>query len=144
MLTSRLSCQEHKTKQKISLMSVLWNNNLKKIIIFKAQQFYSKDICSGLHYDDYDEDFFKDLNDDGNIRIHPYPIIFLMLSILSVLLMVAVRIGQSILALKTPGLVSLLKGPGISAPKNLDKMGLNVTLLILFCTAAPLKTYLNK
>ena len=144
MLTSRLSCQEHITKQKISLMSVLWNNNLKKIIIFRAQQFYSKDICSGLHYDDYDEDIYKDLNDDGNIRIHPYPIIFLMLSFLSVLLMVAVRIGQSILALKTPGLVSLLKGPGISAPKNLDKMGLNVTLLILLCTAAPLRTYLNR
>ena len=140
-MTSRLSCQEHKTKQKISLMSVLWNNNLKKIIIFRAQQFYSKDICSGLHYD---EDIYEDLNDDGNILIHPYPIIFLMLSFLSVLLMVAVRIGQSILALKTPGLVSLLKRPGISAPKNLDKMGLNVTLLILLCTAAPLRTYLNR
>ena len=140
-MTSRLSCQEHKTKQKISLMSVLSNNNLKKIIIFRAQQFYSKDICSGLHYD---EDIYEDLNDDGNILIHPYPIIFLMLSFLSVLLMVAVIIGQSILALKTPGLVSLLKGPGISAPKNLDKMGLNVTLLILLCTAAPLRTYLNR
>ena len=125
-------------------MSVLWNNNLKKIIIFRAQQFYSKDICSGLHYDDYDEEIYEDLNDDGNIRIHPYPVIFLMLSVLSALLMVAVKIGQSILALKTPGLVSLLKGPGISAPKNLDKMGLNITLLILLCTSAPLKIYLNK
>ena len=67
-----------------------------------------------------------------------------MLSVLSALLMVAVKIGQSILALKTPGLVSLLKGPGISAPKNLDKMGLNLTLLILLCTSAPLKIYLNK
>ena len=105
---------------------------------------YSKDICSGLHYDDYDEEIYEDPNDDGNIRIHPYPIIFLMLVFLSVLLMVAVRIGQSILALKTPGLVSLLKGPGISAPKNLDKMSLNVTLLILLCTSAPLRTYLNR
>ena len=67
-----------------------------------------------------------------------------MLSILSVLLMVAVRIGQSILALKTPGLVSLLKGPGISAPKNLDKMGLNLTLVTLICIAGPLRAYLNK
>ena len=142
MLTSRLPVRN--TKQKISLMSSLWNNDLKKIIIFRAQQLYSKDICSGLHYDDYDEEIYEDLNDDGNIRIHPYPIIFLMLSVLSALLMVAVKIGQSILALKTPGLVSLLKGPGISAPKNLDKMGLNLTLLILLCTSAPLKIYLNK
>ena len=67
-----------------------------------------------------------------------------MLSVLSVLLMVAVKIGQYRLALKTTGLVSLLKGPGIAAPKNLDKMGLNLTLLTLLCTAAPLKTYLNK
>ena len=143
-MTSRLSCQEHKTKQKISLMSVLWNNNLKKIIIFRAQQFYSKDICSGLHYGDYDEDIYKDLNDDGNIRIHPYPIIFLMLSVLSVLLMVAVKIGQYRLALKTTGLVSLLKAPGIAAPKNLDKMGLNLTLVTLICIAGPLRAYLNK
>ena len=114
---------------------------LKNILIFRAQQFCSKEICSGLHYDD---DIYEDLNDDGNILIHPYAIIFLMLSFLSALLMVAVKIGQIRLALKTPGLVSLLKTPVISAPKNLDKMGLNLTLLTLLCTAAPLKTYLNK
>ena len=68
----------------------------------------------------------------------------MMLSGLSALLMVAVKIGQSILALKTPGLVALLKKPGISAPKNLDKMGLNLTLLILLCTTAPMRTYLDK
>ena len=125
-------------------MSVLWNNNLKKIIIFRAQQFYSKDICSGLHYDDYDEEIYEDLNDDGNILIHPFTIIFLMLSVLLALLMVAVKIGQSRLALKTSGIVSLLKTPGMSAPKNLDKMGLNLTLVILICIASPLRAYLNK
>ena len=67
-----------------------------------------------------------------------------MLSVLSVLLMVAVKIGQYRLALKTTGLVSLLKAPGIAAPKNLDKMGLNLTLVTLICIASPLRAYLNK
>ena len=67
-----------------------------------------------------------------------------MLSVLSVLLMVAVKIGQYRLALKTTGHVSLLKAPGIAAPKNLDKMGLNLTLVTLICIAGPLRDYLNK
>ena len=67
-----------------------------------------------------------------------------MLSTLLALLMVAVRIGQSRLALKTSGIVLLLKNPAISAPKNLDKMGLNLTLVILICIASPLRAYLNK
>jgi uncharacterized membrane protein YGL010W len=111
------------------------------MIIFRAQQFCSKEICSGLHHDDK---IYEDLNDDGNILIHPYTIIVLMLSVLLALLMVAVRIGQSRLALKTSGIVSLLKTPGQSAPKNLDKMGLNLTLVILICIASPLRAYLNK
>ena len=61
-----------------------------------------------------------------------------MLTILMVLLMVAVRIGKSQLALKKPARV------GISAPMNLDKMGLNLTLMIIICIAIPLRVYLNK
>ena len=124
------------------ICSVIVKHIFYKIGIFRPQQYCSQEICSGLHYD---EDIYEELNDDRKTLIHPYTIIiwthtyiYLMLTILMVLLMIAVRIGKSRLALKKPARV------GISAPINLDKMGLNLTLMIIICIAIPLRVYLNK
>jgi hypothetical protein len=55
------------------------------------------------------------------------------------LLMVAVKIGCGRMTLKTP-----LNGIGISAPKNLESMGLNLTLVLILAAAEPCRLYLNK
>ena len=55
------------------------------------------------------------------------------------LLMVAVKLGQGRLTLKTPK-----SGIGISAPKNLESMGLNLTLVVILAISVPCSVYLNK
>ena len=55
------------------------------------------------------------------------------------LLMIAVKIGRGRLTLKTPTV-----GIGISAPKNLESIGLNLTLVVLLVGAVPCRLYLNK
>ena len=106
------------------------------IIFFRAQQFCSQNICSGF---EKDKEIYEDLNDDGNILIHPYTILFNILGLLTALLMVAVKIGHSRLTLKIPQ-----SGIGISAPKNLESMGLNLTLVVILAISVPCSVYLNK
>ena len=55
------------------------------------------------------------------------------------ILMVAVKIGRGRLSLKTPTV-----GIGISAPKNLESIGLNLTLVVILAGAIPCRLYLNK
>ena len=55
------------------------------------------------------------------------------------LLMIAVKIGRGRLTLKTPSV-----GIGISAPKSLESIGLNLTLVVLLVGAVPCRLYLNK
>ena len=55
------------------------------------------------------------------------------------LLMIAVKIGRGRLTLKTPTV-----GIGITAPKKLESIGLNLTLVVLLVGAVPCRLYLNK
>ena len=104
--------------------------------IFRAPQFCSQNICSGF---EKDKEIYEDLNDDGNILIHPYTLIFVSLGLVMALLMVAVKIGQGRMTLKTPTV-----GIGISAPKNMESMSLNLTLVVILIGAVPCRLYLNK
>ena len=104
--------------------------------ISTAQQFCSQNICSGFQKD---KDIYEDLNDDGNILIHPYYLFFNFLGFLTALLMVSVKIGRGQMTLKTPQ-----SGIGISAPKNLESMSLNLTLVVIIAGTVPCKLYLNK
>ena len=100
--------------------------------VFRAQKFFSQSICSGFEN-------ANEIYDDGNILIHPYNVFFYFLGFLMVLLVVAVKIGRSRLTLKTPK-----SGIGIPAPKNLESIGLNLTLVVILAVSFPCRVYLNK
>ena len=61
------------------------------------------------------------------------------MGLLMAILMVAVKIGRSRLNFKTTTV-----GIGIPAPKNLESIGLNLTLVVIFACGFPCRAYLSK